>query len=258
MRVLAAVDERNLFGRTLTELERDQLPFAAMQAANETGFAVREQWARVMLSVFDRPTPLTQKAVLIRKATRQRPAADIYLRDEAAKGTPPAKYLQAQVAGGTRRVKGVEKRLQASGFLPQGMYVVPGAGAELDAYGNIPGSQVNRILSQLGARFDPYANETATSRDRRRRREAKRGERRGDYFALRQAKDRLKPGVYQRVTTGFGSAVRSILRFVAKVSYRPRYRIFDLAERLYRQQYPFHFNRELAKAVQTATLRGKR
>jgi hypothetical protein len=258
MQIRVAIDEQGIFGRTLTELERDQLPYAAMAAANETGFAVREQWAAAMPQVFDRPTPLTQKAVLIRKATKQTGAAEIYIRDEASKGTPPAKYLQAQVAGGERRLKGSEKRLQAGGFLPAGSFAVPGAGAELDAYGNIPGSQMNRILSQLGARFDPYQNETETSRDRRHRREVKKGERRSDYFALRQARGRLAPGVYQRVITGFGSAVRSILRFVSRATYQPRFHIFELAERLYRARYPFEFNRALGKAVETARLRSGR
>src|SRR3546814_577078 len=35
MRILANIDERNLFGRTLTELERTQLPFASMQRSEE-------------------------------------------------------------------------------------------------------------------------------------------------------------------------------------------------------------------------------
>lgn len=257
MRILTKVDEDNLFGRQLTDLERTQLPFAAMRAANETGFAVRRRWSEIMPRVFDRPTPLTQRAVMIRKATKQRPGAEIFLRDEAFKGTPPAKYLQAQVEGGTRRHKGMEKRLQAKGILPAGHFVVPGRGAQLDAYGNIPGRQVNAILSQLGARFDPAQNETATSRKRRHRRLARKGTRAGDYFALKKAYGRLVPGVYQRITTGFGSAVRSVLRFVRSVSYTPRYRIFDLAERIYAREFPFHFERELAKAVQTSKFRGR-
>lgn len=257
MRILTAVDENNLFGRELTELERTQLPYAAMRAANETGFAVRQRWSEVMPTVFDRPTPLTQRAVLIRKATKQDPGVEIYLRDEAPKGTPPAKYLQAQVEGGSRRQKGMEKRLQARGILPAGHFVVPGRGAQLDAYGNIPGGQVNAILSQLGARFDPLQNETATTRARRHRLQAKKGDRAGDFFALKAPRGRLAPGIYQRISTGFGSAVRSVLRFVRSVSYTPRYRIFDLAERIYAREFPFHFERELAKAVQTAQLRGR-
>jgi hypothetical protein len=257
MRTLTKVDENNLFKRELTELERTQLPFAAIRAANETGFAVRQKWFETMPRVFDRPTPLTQRAVMIRKATRQRPGAEVFIRDEAFKGTPPAKYLQAQVEGGSRRQKGMEKRLQAKGILPAGHFVVPGRGAVLDAYGNITGRQVNAILSQLGARFDPLQNESDTSRGRRRRRELKKGTRAGDFFAIKKQRGRLPAGVYQRISTGFGSTLRSVLHFVRSVSYTPRYRIFDLAERLYAREFPFHFERELAKAVQTSKFRGR-
>lgn len=257
MRILAKVDEQNLFGRTLTELERTQLPFAAMQAANQTAFAVRGKWAQVMPQVFDRPTPATLKAVLYKKATRQTLAAEIFIRDESPNGTAPAKYLQAQVMGGTRKHKRLEQRLTYAGILPSGMFAVPGKGAQLDPYGNLPGSQINRVLSQLGARFDPTQNESETTRGRRQRREAKKGERRGDYFALKARRGRMLPGVYQRVATGFGSTVRSIVVFVNRVSYRPRYDVFGLAERLYKQQFPFHFNRELAKAVLSAKLKGR-
>jgi hypothetical protein len=66
------------------------------------------------------------------------------------------------------------------------------------------------------------------------------------------------PGVYQRIRSGFGSAIASILVFVRRASYTPRYRIFDMAERLYRRQFAFQFERELEKAVQNSKFRGLR
>ena len=146
-------------------------------------------------------------------------------------------------------------RLAAQGILPAGMQAVPGKGVDLDGFGNIAGSTMNRVLSQLGARFDPLQNETDTSRARRQKREAK--QRRGDYFAVKQKRGGLRPGIYQRVRTGFGSAVRSILAFVRPASYKPRYRIFDLAERMYPRLFAFHFENELRKAVETSKFRGR-
>jgi hypothetical protein len=258
------VDPGNVLQRGFSDLERRNLPFAVRQAVNQTAFAVRQGWAELMPKVFDRPTALTLRAVLYRKATSERSGAEIYIRDEAFKGTPPAKYLQAQVEGGNRRLKSVEKRLQASGHMPAGMYAVPGKGAKLDAHGNIPGSQINQVLSQLGARFDPLQNETEKSRGRRQRRQARKGERAGDYFAVGtrlrgkgKGRQHLPLGVYQRISTGFGGALRSVLHFVRSVSYRPRYRIFDLARRIYDREFPFHFERELAKAVQSSKFRGR-
>lgn len=251
-----AVDPGNVLAREFTALEQMNLSFAVMQAANATAFGVRQHWAETMPRVFDRPTALTLKAVLVSKATKARPAATVYLRDEAFKGTPPAKYLLAQVTGGVRRHKAFEKRLMDAGVLPRGMFAVPGKGATLDAFGNLSGGTINALLSQLRARSDSAQNETAESAARRRRRQAKRGERAGDYFAAKTS-GHLPAGVYQRVSTGFGSAIKSILHFVRPPSYTVRYEIFGLAERVYRQQFPFHFENELSKAVQTSKFRGQ-
>lgn len=249
------VDPDNVLARQFTALELKNLPFAVMQAANNTAFAVQQEWKRQMPRVFDRPTPLTQNAIVYRKATKAKLAAEVLVRDEAFKGNPPAKYLQAQVTGGQRNLKGFERRLAAQGILPAGMFAVPGKGVQLDAFGNLPARLYNPILSQLGARFDPLQNETDISRKRRTKRQAK--QRGGDYFANKQKRGRLLPGVYQRIRTGFGGALRSILIFVRAPVYKPRYRIFDLAQRLYERQFKFQFERELAKAVQTSKFRGR-
>lgn len=252
-----AVDPDGVTGRVFTDLERKNLSFACMQAANATAFGIRQKWAETMPRVFDRPTALTQRAIVFEKATKQRPYAIVKIRDEAFKGTPPARYLLAQVRGGQRLAKPFENRLAAQGILPSGMQAVPGQGARLDGHGNFPGGELNRVLSQLGARFDPLQNETDISRGRRQRRETKAGARRGDYFAVKQKRGGLRPGVYQRVRTGFGSAVKTILAFVRPVRYRPRYHIFQLAERMYPRLFAFHFENELRKALETSKFRGR-
>lgn len=249
------VDPEGLLNRHLTDLERRQLPFAAMQAANATAVEIRETWARTAPRVFDQPTPMTVKAAQYEKATRSRPFAIIKLRDEAVGGTPPARYLAAEVEGGTRARKGMERLMQAKGAMPAGFFAVAGKGATLDAYGNVKASQVSQILSQLGARIDPYQNETEASRKRQRRREAKQGRRK--VFALQQKRGRLLPGIYERLTTGFGSALRSIFIFVPMARYKARYDIFGLAQRTWNKVMPFHFARELDKAVQSSQYRGR-
>src|SRR5690606_30789418 len=130
------VDADNMLGRKFSELERRNLGFAVVQACNATAFEIREIWKRTAPRVFDRPTAMTLNAAQYRKATRTRPYAEIYLRDEAHKGTPPAKYLFPQVEGGERRHKGVERLLQSKGAMPAGMFAVAGKGAELDSHGN--------------------------------------------------------------------------------------------------------------------------
>lgn len=252
--ITIAVDKSGAFAAGLNELERRQLPFATMQAVNATAFDVRQRWGEIMPKVFDRPVPLTLKAVLYTKASFAKPVAQIYIRDEAFKGAPPAKYLQAQVEGGQRRHKAFENRLMAAGILPAGMFAVPGKGVALNAFGNLPARQITAVLSQVQAQFDPLNNQTAVSAGRRRRREAKKGQRNGDYFVARRS-GHLPAGIYQRITSGFGSSVRSVrsvLFFVKRATYRKRYDIFGAAQKIFDRRFPENLRRELAKAVESA------
>lgn len=254
------VDADNVLARQFTALERTQLPFAVMQAVNATAVEIRETWKRTAQRVFDRPTPLTMNAILYRKATKQRLYATIFIRNEAKNGTAPDKYLQPEVEGGQRRLKGMERLLQGAQLMPQNRYAVPGKGAELDAYGNIKAGVVRKIISQTRSGdvlLGSISNESDTSRARRLRRQAKRGERGGNYFVLAKRRGKLPPGIYERYTTGFGSGVKSIFVFVHTPRYTARYDIYGLAQRQWNTLMPFYFNRELAKALETSKLRGK-
>lgn len=251
------VDADNVLARQFTDIEQKNLPFAVVQACNATAFGVQQAWKEAAPRMFDNPVSLTINAARYDKATKAKPYAVVYLRDLATNGTPPAKYLLPQVEGGTRRKTGMEVLLQAKGVMPAGMFAVPGKGATLDAYGNLPKSQINQVLSQLGARNDPLQNETETSRTRRRKRAAKKGVRGGEFFAVDRKKGSLLPGIYQRFTTGLGSGIRSWVIFVKGTTYKPRYDIFGMAQRTWDKLMPFHFQRELEKAVQTSKFQGK-
>ncbi|PKH75824.1 hypothetical protein CXF96_00970 [Stenotrophomonas sp. Betaine-02u-21] len=243
------VDPDGLFDRQLTELETQQVPFAARQASNAVAFEIRERWKRTAPRVFDRPTPLTVSAAMYRKATKEQPYAEIFIRDEAFKGTPPAKYLLAEVEGGERRKKGFERLLQQRGLLSPSQFAVLGRGASANAYGNLPAGQITRILSQLGASRDQYQDQTDVSTKRRRRSKKKRG---GEYFVLPKRRGALRPGIYERIATPWGSAVRSIFIFTGTAKYRPRYDIFGMADDTWKRLMPFFLKRELEKAMQTA------
>ncbi len=253
--VRIVVDGGNVVSRQFSELERTQLPFATANAINATAFDTRERWKEVMPRIFDRPTALTRNAVLYTKATKANLSAEVFIRDEAFKGTPPAKYLAAQVMGGSRRQKGIERQLTAAGLLPAGMFVVPGQGAKLDQHGNIPRSQLTQIKSQLGAQADPLSNESPASRGRRLKRNARKGKLGGNYFAASKSRGRLVAGVYERIRTATGSVVSSVLHFVRSVSYRRRYPIFDMAQTIFNRRYPANFEKSLSAAVASAWAR---
>lgn len=242
-----AVDPDNVLGRQLSELERSQLPFAASQAANKVAYEIRERWKQRAPKAFDRPTPLTVNAAMYRKATKDRPYAEIYIRDEAFKGTPPAKYLLAEVDGGKRRRKGFERLLQSRGLLSPSQYAVMGRGAQANQFGNVSAGQITKILSQLGAQRDGYQNQTDVSRKRRR---GKRNNRDGEYFVVTKRRGALRPGIYERI--GRGSGVRSIFIFTNTANYQQRYDIFGMAEDTWKKLMPFYLKRELEKAMETA------
>lgn len=256
MKIVTEVDEKDFFGRTLTQMERNQIPFASVLASNATAFEVRELWKAEMPKRFDRPTPLTLNAVLYTKATKAKPYADVFIRDNAFKGTAPEKYLQAQVLGGSRRIKRSERWLQTNAGMPSGLYWVPGQGAKLDQYGNLKGSALTSILSQLALNPDAGSQQSEASRKRRHARERRKQGYTTDVFLQKKQRGKLKPGVYRRINLGrLGSAVLPLLLFVSRVTYRKRFDVFELARGLYVQRYPDNFKRAFERAMLTARLK---
>lgn len=252
------VDADDMLGRQFSELEKKNLDFAIVQASNKTAFEVRESWKRAAVKMFDRPTPLTVNAALYRKATKQKLYAEIFIRDDVSKGTPPAQYLRAQVEGGERRPKGMERLLMSAELMPRDQFAVPGKDAPRDQYGNVPSGQVRRILSQLRAGLEAgyTSNETDEGRARRLKRQRKRGGG-GSFFVVQQQRGRLRPGIYERIEFAQGSAVRAMFIFVRAAVYNRRYDIFGIAEKEWNRLMPFFFERELANAVETSILRGR-
>lgn len=250
------VDPGGLFDRQFTAIEQQNLPFALMQATNKTAFEVRESWRREAGRVFDRPTPLTQSAALYTKATKQRPYAEIFIRDQAAKGTAPAKYLLPEVMGGQRRAKGIERLLESAGLMPTGYYAVPGKGAQLDQYGNIGAGKIRKILGELRTSGSSMTASADSGRGGKRRSgKGKRGSGAG-HFALQKQHGNLAPGIYERTSYAHGRPVRSIFIFTREApKYAARYDILGYARKEFNTLMPFFFERELAKAVETHTIR---
>lgn len=242
------IDTRRLI-RSLDQAGRKQLPFATMQALNRTAFELRGAWGDEMRRVFDRPTSLTLNAVLYRKATRTVLMAEVFLRDEATKGTPPAKYLRPNVIGGARSARPHEKLLRLAGVLGPSEYVAPGRGVQLDAAGNVPAKVISAVLSDLTASRDPQRNSTRQSRGKRARRKKARG---GVYFYNRARRGNLPRGIYERIGTGFGSAVRSVLCPVSSVSYQQSYDVLRIADRLFAERFPQVLDQELRRALASA------
>lgn len=254
-------DDRELV-KSLSDLEKTQLPFATMLALNDSMFDVRQAWADAMPAVFDQPTPLTVNAVLYKKATKQKLEAFVFLRDYASKGTAPARYLLAQIQGGAREEKPFEYLLRQAGILGADEYVIPAKGFPVDAYGNVPAGVAKTIISDLQAtRFDASARSTPESRRRRSRR--KDVAKRAIYFesapalsASQGKRQHLPRGIFQRTSFARGSSIRMVFAIVKGApTYRKRFDAYRLAQETFTKSFPARFQQRMKQALLTAKIR---
>ncbi len=238
-------------GKGLGDLSRRHIPFAAAAALTATAKAAQAKEVHEMRDVFDRPTPWTLGATFIKPATKTNLEASVYLKDFAGKGIPATKFLAAQITGGDRRIKRFERALRQAGHLPDDYRVVPGSGAQLDAYGNIKPSQIVQILSYF--RAFPEAGYRANMTDRRRKRLA-RGTKRQQGFAyfIGRPGDRLPLGVWQRFGFSRGSAIKPVLIFVRHTRYEAVFDFAYVATTTAQREFPTQFASALAEALRTA------
>lgn len=235
------------------------------RALNEAAFAGMRGLQARMGQVFDSPTPYTLSALTVVQAPATGPlTAEVAMKgrpDTAGTGVPQESYLRAQVLGGNRRYKRFEILLWRRGYLPRGMYAVPGQAARLDAYGNMSRGQIIELLSYLqaftvarGERRAGYrANSTKATRDRR-----SRGTRTAignRYFVHPVGEPGLAPGIYRAQSTSTRAAgpvgkPRLVVAFVKEPRYGVKLRFWDELQRL--------TDAELAARVDAAVDRERR
>ncbi|MEK9722121.1 MAG: hypothetical protein VW405_01380 [Rhodospirillaceae bacterium] len=213
--------------------------FATTVAMTRTGKAVAAALGRETRTAFDRPTRTTINAFYSQPATKGLAAATVGVKDFLPKGTPASKYLQAQVFGGVRAQKRSERSLSRAGLMGNRGFWVPGPGVRLNAYGNVPGSVVTRILSGVKASSDATQNITASSR--RTNLSARRAER---FFVPRPGSG-LAPGVWME--RGVGRRLVPALLFVPSVSYSKRFDFFELGRRFTLAQFPLELSRAIGE-----------
>jgi hypothetical protein len=138
--------------RKLGTLTKGDLRFAAAKSLTQTAQAVRTATLLEMQRRFDRPTPYTMRALAVDPAKKDALVSAVFLRtDNPSKGTPWVKALGAEFVGGQRHWRRFEGAMLRTGIMPPGLAAVPGKGAKLDAYGNIPVSLITQLISYFGA-----------------------------------------------------------------------------------------------------------
>ncbi|MBC7598731.1 MAG: hypothetical protein H7238_06885 [Polaromonas sp.] len=168
--------------------------------------------------------------------------------------------IAPHVYGGQRRFKAVEARLFSMGLLPAGFNAVPGAAASVDANGNMSRGQISQLLNVLGTYTEAgYNKANAATRARLAKGSAKKNIYGFAYFVNpvngAGRNKSLKPGVYQRVMTGFGSSLKPILIFVKRANYKQRLDFYGIVQRVIDAEFPREFDKAFNEAVRTALLK---
>lgn len=227
---------------------REQIALATAKALTFTAERVRDAEKQEMQRVFDRPTPFTLNSLYMRGANPRNLEARVWFKDLGGSGgsrknigTPAAHYLVPQVYGGGRTLKQFEVYLQRAGVLPSGMYAVPGAGAKLDAYGNMSRGQLVQILSALGAAEHSsgyYANKS-------KRKGARFNKATALIFAGRPH-PRMPLGVWQRQGQ---TGIKPLLIFVRAPRYNKRFNFYAIANATAMREFPMLLDRELQRVT---------
>lgn len=230
------------FAPFAADFQRVRLPLIVAKSLTFTAQDAQRAITGRLAEIFDRPNPFTMQAIAIQSATVARPVAAVFLKDEAGKGTPAAAYLGPHVLSGNRNQKRMERLLVARGLLPQGWFAVPGRAAPQDAYGNVPGSVVVRIISDLRAFGEVgfTANRATKARARQSGRKAKAAR----YFVVAPG-GKGQAGIYEKR----GEGVIPIFIFTQAPRYRQRFPFFDMAEAAAVAAFPRIFERVLRREI---------
>ncbi|WP_339678300.1 hypothetical protein, partial [uncultured Zhongshania sp.] len=126
-----------------------QIPFATAVGLTRTSKAAQGDLTNSIGSVFDRPTARTKSAVFSTSANKRNLRAQIGIKDKASGGRAPADYLSAQILGGRRKAKGLERALQSRGLMRKGQMLAPRRDTKLNRYGNISKAQARAVINSI-------------------------------------------------------------------------------------------------------------
>ena len=241
----------------------DQAAYAAMLAINKTAGQARSEVQTEMQRVFDKPTPWVIDSLRIKYATKTNLTASLAYKDKNSVESSRT-MVEPHVLGGPRNYKGFEVRLMQAGYLPAGWNAVPGAGADLDAYGNMSQGQISQLLNVLGtyteAGYNKANSKTIT-------RLAKGNKKKGIYgfeYWVNPANPtgntpgrHLPPGVYKRVNTGFGTSLNPVLIFVKRAAYKQRLEFYSIVEMVTNRDIASNVKDAMDQAMTTALLKGQ-
>lgn len=251
MKISVKIDGLDALQAKLRGLAESKIKVAAVAALNDAAYVGAQETKKTMDRVFDRPTPWVKGGVRYVKARRDKLESSIDFDQWGNKtNVTVGKVLAAEISGGQRKYKRHETALQRAGILPPGMFIVPGPGAERDAYGNMPSSQIVQIVSWFRAFGEQGYKANSTDKTRARLgKDKKNGTRGFAYFVLRQKTGKLPAGIYQRFAFAAGSAVKLVMIFAKAPNYKSRLDFYGVAEKAARAEFNRAFPMYLDKLL---------
>ena len=196
----------------INELEKVLLPRAATNALHKAVFETTKELSSEAKNRFTNPVPFTLKSFLYKKPApvgSNSIEASVFIRDDAAKGNPPAKYLQGVMGGQPNiyptRFQRMLRRLpdrasnpnrdalgNQGSILSAGEIMVPTRSPKVrrNQYGNMTPAQYTQILTDLAGGASSADYLTFRSEKQRMKRKAQ-NQRRAD-----KGKKPLKRDVY--------------------------------------------------------------
>lgn len=211
---------------------------ALNHTANQAKLALQGE----MASVFDRPTLFTLNAIRVLNAKPSSLEAAVWVKDEkdnASKGQAPEDWVAPQVFGRQRVAKKSELLLRAKCVLPAGKFIVPAAGARLDAYGNMSRGQLVQILSGLSA-LDGSAGYNGNASGKWR--SFRKGHAKA-FFVMRRGKSPI--GIAERR----GKKMTMVLAFVSQPQYRARLDFHGVVQRVVDANLETNINKAIIDAL---------
>lgn len=106
--------------RQLDGLER-QLPFVQAAAVNDLAFQAQRAENEAMKTVFHRPRPFTQKATAVKKASKAKPVATVYLKAAQERYLDPYEHGGLHVTPGKALLEPVNVPLDSYGQMPKNL-----------------------------------------------------------------------------------------------------------------------------------------
>lgn len=247
-----------------------QLRFAGARALNDVGFIARKTIVDEMGRVFDRPTPFVLRSVRLLRAQPDKLSVTLFPDSPGGKAVDPTDVLRAEVLGGPRKFKRSERAFQRIGVLPQGKVMVPGGAAPRDAYGNVPGSFMVRLIAYFGAFGEQGYRSNMTERGIKRLAKVSRTDRgfkqiggvqyfvsrgRGEFTGRGSWRNgqqqHLPAGIWQRSGV-HGSDVKPVFLFVDAPRYTQRLRMGEIIAEVTQRELPQRFQQQLKAALATA------